>query len=221
MPVGLGLTLVAAIGVSHVVERWRPLTLGLAALDPALAPGLGLAALALPVLTALALAPPLERPLFFISGGKLQPAVLVVGARVSGLGAAPRACPSSSPRRNAGPLSAFTQDHGARAADPASAMVAISRPSRSPARTEPRPNAAAASEPRPDAGEPAATPPHDATDDCAICLRPLRSGPRRGGALLCRHQFHSACLEKWARTNQTCPICRSALPRPARSPRRT
>ena len=99
-------------------------------------------------------------------------------------------------------------------------MVAIRRPSRSPARTEPRPNAAAASEPRPDAGEPAATPLHDATDDCAICLRPLRSGPRRGGALLCRHQFHSACLEKWARTNQTCPICRSALPRPARSPAR-
>ena len=56
------------------------LTLGLAALDPALAPGLGLAALALPVLAPLALALPLERALFFISGGKLQPAVLVVGA---------------------------------------------------------------------------------------------------------------------------------------------
>ena len=54
-------------------------TLGLA-LDPALAPGLGLAALALPVLAPLALALPLERALFFISGGKLQPAVLVVGA---------------------------------------------------------------------------------------------------------------------------------------------
>ena len=93
---------------------------------------------------------------------------------------------------------------------PASAMETIRRASRSPARTDPRP----------DAGEPAATPPHDATEDCAICLRPLRSGPRRGRALLCRHQFHSACLEKWARTNQTCPICRSALPRPARSPAR-
>ena len=93
-------------------------------------------------------------------------------------------------------------------------MVATRRASRSPARTEPRPNAAAG------APEPAAAPPHDATDDCAICLRPLRSGPRRGGALLCRHEFHSACLEKWARTNQTCPICRSALPRPARSPAR-
>ena len=56
------------------------LTLGPAALDPALAPGLGLAALALPVLAPLALALPLERALFFISGGKLQPAVLVVGA---------------------------------------------------------------------------------------------------------------------------------------------
>ena len=102
-------------------------------------------------------------------------------------------------------------------------MAISRRASRSPARTEPRPNAAAASEPRPDAAaadEPAAIPPHDATEDCAICLRPLRSGPRRGRALLCRHQFHSACLEKWARTNQTCPICRSALPRPARSPAR-
>ena len=49
-------------------------------LDPALAPGLELAALALPVLAPLALALPLERALFFISGGKLQPAVLVVGA---------------------------------------------------------------------------------------------------------------------------------------------
>jgi hypothetical protein len=92
-------------------------------------------------------------------------------------------------------------------------MVATRRASRSPARAEPRPNAAAAP-------EPAAAPPHDATDDCAICLRPLRSGPRRGRALLCRHEFHSACLEKWASTNQTCPICRSALPRPALSPAR-
>ena len=56
------------------------LTLRRAVLDPALAPGLGLAALALPVLAPLALALPLERALFFISGGKLQPAVLVVGA---------------------------------------------------------------------------------------------------------------------------------------------
>ena len=56
------------------------LTLGLAALDLALAPGLGLAALELPVLAPLALALPLERALFFISDGKLQPAVLVVGA---------------------------------------------------------------------------------------------------------------------------------------------
>ena len=93
-------------------------------------------------------------------------------------------------------------------------MVATRRASRSPARTEPRPNAAAG------APEPAAALLHDATDDCAICLRPLRSGPRRGRALSCRHEFHSACLEKWARTNQTCPICRSALPRPARSPAR-
>ena len=56
------------------------LTLGLAALDPALAPGLDLAALEPPVLAPLVLALPLERALFFISGGKLQPAVLVVGA---------------------------------------------------------------------------------------------------------------------------------------------
>ena len=68
--------------------------------------------------------------------------------------------------------------------------------------------------------EPAAAPQHDATDDCAICLRPLRAGPRRGRALPCRHEFHSACLDKWTRTNQTCPICRSALPRPAHSPAR-
>ena len=43
-----------------------PLTLKLAALDPALAPGLGLAALATPVLAPLALELPLERALFFI-----------------------------------------------------------------------------------------------------------------------------------------------------------
>ena len=56
------------------------LTLRRADFELALAPGLGLAALALPVLAPLALALPLERALFFISGGKLQPAVLVVGA---------------------------------------------------------------------------------------------------------------------------------------------
>ena len=54
------------------------LTLGLAVLDPALAPRLDLAALALPVLAPLALALPLERALFFISCRTLQPAVLVV-----------------------------------------------------------------------------------------------------------------------------------------------
>ena len=57
------------------------LTLRRAVFELALAPALGLAALALPVLAPLALELPLERALFFISGGKLQPAVLVVGAR--------------------------------------------------------------------------------------------------------------------------------------------
>ena len=84
------------------------------------------------------------------------------------------------------------------------------RPARSPARrSESGPSAA-----------PAAAPDHEATNDCSICLRPLRAGARRGRALPCHHEFHTACLDKWARTNQTCPICRSALLRPACSPSR-
>ena len=60
----------------------------------------------------------------------------------------------------------------------------------------------------------------DDTTDCAICLRPVREGVRlRGGQqYTCTHVFHTHCFEEWSQTNQSCPICRSPVGRPARSP---
>lgn len=88
------------------------------------------------------------------------------------------------------------------------------RARRSPA----RPTLAAAA-PAAEAPGPAAAA-EDDTTDCAICLRPVREGVRlRGGQqYTCTHVFHTHCFEEWSQTNQSCPICRSPIGRPARSP---
>lgn len=49
----------------------------------------------------------------------------------------------------------------------------------------------------------------DGAVECAVCLAEMTDGER--GRLLpgCGHRFHVECIDKWFRTNSTCPICRS------------
>jgi hypothetical protein len=46
---------------------------------------------------------------------------------------------------------------------------------------------------------------------CAICLEPLRPGQLCREVPPCRHVFHGDCLEEWARSNCSCPLCRAKI----------
>lgn len=54
------------------------------------------------------------------------------------------------------------------------------------------------------------------SEECVICLQTIyRSEPRQ---LECGHRFHSLCISRWKRYNQSCPICRRSLAPPPPSP---
>ncbi|XP_045476965.1 E3 ubiquitin-protein ligase trul-1-like [Harmonia axyridis] len=46
--------------------------------------------------------------------------------------------------------------------------------------------------------------------DCTICLETLKNGIYITN---CRHSFHRECISKWASQNETCPYCRSPVPK--------
>ncbi|GJN00111.1 hypothetical protein PR202_ga17272 [Eleusine coracana subsp. coracana] len=46
---------------------------------------------------------------------------------------------------------------------------------------------------------------------CAICVEPLRQGQHCSEVPVCRHAFHRGCLDAWARTKGTCPLCRARI----------
>ncbi|KAJ6900924.1 hypothetical protein NC652_026882 [Populus alba x Populus x berolinensis] len=43
---------------------------------------------------------------------------------------------------------------------------------------------------------------------CVICLENFQEGEDCQAISLCKHVFHSGCLEEWLVQNQTCPLCR-------------
>uniref|UniRef100_A0A0E0D093 RING-type E3 ubiquitin transferase n=1 Tax=Oryza meridionalis TaxID=40149 RepID=A0A0E0D093_9ORYZ len=47
-------------------------------------------------------------------------------------------------------------------------------------------------------------------EECAVCIGELRDGDT--GRLLprCGHRFHAECVDRWFRSNATCPLCRAA-----------
>ena len=45
-------------------------------------------------------------------------------------------------------------------------------------------------------------------DECCICLEKFEKNDVLYPGLLCKHKFHSKCLNQWLSFNNTCPTCR-------------
>jgi len=50
------------------------------------------------------------------------------------------------------------------------------------------------------------------TCSCPVCFGNMTESTSR--TLPCNHTFHSRCLERWKRTSNTCPMCRSPFDQP-------
>jgi hypothetical protein len=48
----------------------------------------------------------------------------------------------------------------------------------------------------------------DELEDCAICFEELVENKF---ALICKHIFHKACIERWLTQTHTCPLCREHI----------
>ncbi|TVU04376.1 hypothetical protein EJB05_50057, partial [Eragrostis curvula] len=49
------------------------------------------------------------------------------------------------------------------------------------------------------------------TAECVICLEPLLPGQLCSEVPACRHVFHRDCLDAWAKSKGTCPLCRAKI----------
>ncbi|XP_071718703.1 E3 ubiquitin-protein ligase ATL4-like [Rutidosis leptorrhynchoides] len=47
--------------------------------------------------------------------------------------------------------------------------------------------------------------------DCAVCLSKFNGVDQLRLLPLCCHAFHVECIDMWLKTNQSCPLCRSAV----------
>lgn len=45
-------------------------------------------------------------------------------------------------------------------------------------------------------------------EECSICLEPIINEKK---ILTCDHIFHIDCIDKWASTNPSCPMCRKNI----------
>jgi len=51
------------------------------------------------------------------------------------------------------------------------------------------------------------------SDNCCICLEEFKNGDFIQPFGVCRHEFHSSCVQSWVLAgNITCPLCRQKLP---------
>lgn len=51
----------------------------------------------------------------------------------------------------------------------------------------------------------------EASQSCAICLDAFKIGSVCRTFPICRHIFHSQCIDPWLSRSRSCPICRSPL----------
>lgn len=50
-----------------------------------------------------------------------------------------------------------------------------------------------------------------ASPDCAICLDSFREGESCRKIPICKHLFHSNCVDRWIGKKPTCPVCRTRV----------
>ena len=61
-----------------------------------------------------------------------------------------------------------------------------------------------------DAGSIKAKLKEDKEEDCVICMEPMKKNTL-ARTLPCMHAFHSRCVDKWLKSNNSCPICKHKL----------
>ncbi|KAJ3689613.1 hypothetical protein LUZ61_018777 [Rhynchospora tenuis] len=50
--------------------------------------------------------------------------------------------------------------------------------------------------------------------DCAVCYEPFSPDAELRLLPACKHAFHKSCVDKWLKSNPSCPLCRSSITLP-------
>jgi hypothetical protein len=47
-------------------------------------------------------------------------------------------------------------------------------------------------------------------DECSVCVQEYKIGEFKR-ELICGHEYHKKCIDKWLKDSLTCPICRKEI----------
>ena len=50
------------------------------------------------------------------------------------------------------------------------------------------------------------------SNSCSICIQLFNTRETNISELVCRHRFHSGCIQEWFRVRNNCPVCRTTQP---------